>query len=197
MISFGYILRGIAPLILEHAHAGILPSTPCGTLIGCGGGTSNVLLNNLPQLAFFLLSIASGLAVLFIVYAGFRMVIDMGDESKMSQHRMAIFYSLLGITIAILSQRAVSFVGTQYYGQGTPATLPVSLMATVISIMTTLLNAILLFMIIIGGLRMVYAYGKTEEYERGKKVVIWSLIGAIVVNLANALVHAIALIFGV
>lgn len=191
-------------LFVQRAYAAV-PPTVCGPLIGCPGGASpsgvsgsNIVLENIPDLVSLMIVIAAGSAVLFIVWAGFQMVIAIGNDSKVSEARWSVLYVLLGLIVVILAQSAVGFVGTQSYGAGnTGAGLPVTLLRTGVSILLTIFNAAFIVSIIIGGIRMVYAQGKSDEFNTGRKMIYWSVIGAVVANLANAAVQAIASTFGV
>jgi hypothetical protein len=179
-----------------------VPSTPCTGLIGCNGGGavpgSNVIVDNLPQAANFLIYIAAALSVLFIVYAGFRMVIALGDESKISEQKNAIMYVLFGMTAVVLSQLVISFVGTQEYGQsGDPNDFFINFIKSGVSILLTVFNAAMVESVIIGGGYMVHAQGKSDQFGKGKSIVTWSIIGAVFANLANAIVQALARLLNV
>lgn len=191
-------------VLIERVYAAV-PPTVCGPLIGCPEGASpsavsasNIVLNNIPDLVSLMIVIAAGSAVLFIVWAGFQMVIAIGNDSKVSEARWSIMYVLLGLIVVILAQSAVGFVGTQSYGVGsTGPELPVTLLRTAVSILLAIFNAAFIVAIIIGGIRMVYAQGKSDEFDTGRKMIYWSVIGAVAANLANAAVQAIAGTFGV
>ncbi len=184
-----------------YAHAAV-PPTPCVGLIGCAGGgavdASNLIVENLPQLANFLVMIASALAVLFIVYAGFRMVISLGDESNISEQKNAVIHSMIGLMVVIFSQLIVSFVATQEYGQsGDPNNFFLNATSSGISILLTLFNVAMVVAIIVGGGYMVHAKGKSDDFSKGKTIITYAMIGALIANLANALVQALASLFGV
>ena len=179
-----------------------VPSTPCTGLIGCSGGgavpASNVIVTHLPLAANLMIMIAASLAVLFIVYAGFRMVFALGDESQISEQKNAVMYALGGVLVVILSQLAVSFVGTQNYGQGgDPKDLFINASKAGISILLTIFTGTMVIAIIIGAARMLHAQGKSEEFTKGKTIITYAIGGAIIANLANALVQALAKLFNV
>jgi hypothetical protein len=175
-----------------------LTSCPPG-LVGCGGGASNIILRNVPDLAQLLLLVASGSAVLFIVVAGFQMVTSMGDDSKLSEQKKAVMYALGGLVVAILSQFAVSLIASEPRLAAIPtdASAPIEIIKLAVSAVMSIFNTTLAIAIVYSGFRMVYAMGKSDEYNAARKTIFWCVIGAIVANLANALVQAIAFIFGV
>lgn len=185
------------------AAAGV-PPTPCTGLIGCPGGglnsvaKANVIVNNLPQAASLMVLIASALSIVFIVYAGFRMVIALGDESQITEQKHAIMYVLAGLLFVILSQLIVAFVGSQDYGQtGSPSDFFLNASKAAVSILLTVFNAAMVVAIIIGGGYMVHSQGKSDQFTKGKTIVQWSIGGALFANLANALITALVRLFGV
>ena len=101
MIIRSLRLSALLLLALPVLAFAAVPPTPCTGQIGCNGGGavsgSNVIVSHLSQLANFMISVGAALAVLFIVYAGFRMVIAIGDESKISEEKHAIRNVLVGL----------------------------------------------------------------------------------------------------
>lgn len=193
------ILTAIVSFLTPSAYAlNVLPDTPCTGLIGCGGASSNVILENIPQLASLMITIVSGCAVLFIAWAGLQMVFAVGDDGKIGEQKWAILYVLGGLGVAIFSQTIVTLVGTEpNLNTITASNLPVGAIAAGVRIILTIFNAIFAVVIIVGGIKMVYAQGKSDEFNSGRHIVFWSVIGAIITNLANALVQALAGLFGV
>jgi hypothetical protein len=183
---------------VAHAANGVpdVPGSVCSGLIGCGLGASNVVLMAIPKLAMLMLQFAGGAAVLFVMWAGGQMLVSMGDESKVTQGKWGILYALVGLAIAILSQSLISVVGTQNY-TGAGANFSIQLLSGAAGIIRTMVNAVLLIVILLGGVRMLYSQGKQDEYNKGKTMMQWALIGAVVVNLANALVQVVTGFFGV
>lgn len=186
-------------MVPATVHAGAVPKTPCNGLVGCAGAGlqavagSNLIVTNLSQAATLLILIASALSVLFIVYAGFRMVTALGDDSQISEQKNAIVYVMIGLLVVILSQLIVSFVGSQEYGQsGVAGDLFLNATKSGISILLTIFNAAMVVAVIVGGGYMVHAQGKSDQFTKGKTIITWSIMGALVANLANALVQAIA-----
>lgn len=182
---------------VQEALAAV-PDTPCGDLPGCGAGASNVIQNNAPKVAGLGVAIAAGCSVLFIAWAGLKMVLARGEESQIGEQKQAIFYALVGLAVAFLAQGIVSIIGTQDYGQMQgPGNLPANIIASGVNIILTVFNVLFVLVVIYAGIRMVYAQGKSDEFNTGRKMITWSIIGAIVTNLANALVQAFVAIFGV
>lgn len=188
-------------LSLQSAFlASLIPYTPCSLLqYGCGAGASNLLQSAIPKAASLMLQFAGGAAVLFIIWAGLQMLLSLGDESKVTQGKWGILYALGGLTVAILSSFIISVIGTQtYITRGSPAdNAPFALLSAAITILRTVLNAILLLVIVMVGIRMLYAQGKSDEFNKAKTQMTWALVGAVVVNLAAALVKIVTNFFQV
>ncbi len=191
-------LSAFALLGLPIIASAAVPPVPCNGLIGCGGGPANVIAGNLVEGVNLMIMVAAALSVVTIVYAGFRMVIALGDESQISEQRNAVIYALIGLLVVILSQLIVSFVGTQNYGQaGNPNDLFINLSGSIVSILLTVFNVAMVISIIIGGGYMVHSQGKSDQFTKGKTIVTWSIIGAVIANLANALVQSLTMLLGV
>ena len=193
-------LASIAGMFVGTAHAEANPwllwHGACSDLQpGCGEGPANIFLQTLPNLAFFLLQIATGLSVLFIIWAGFNMVLNLGDEGKVGQQKTAIFYSLAGLFTAIGSQLIVGFVATQNWGQGVGGNLPVNLMAAAAGSMLTIFNGVFVLAIIYYGIRMLAASGDSGAFNSARTGLTWAIVGAVVVNIANALVQGVTTFF--
>ena len=179
-----------------------VPTTVCTGLIGCAAGgavtAANIAVDNLPTAANVMIMVAAAFAVLFIVYAGFRMVIAFGDESQITEQKHAVAYATGGLFVVILSQIAIAFVGSQEYGQsGNPGDLFINASKSGVEILLTIFTAAMVVSIIVGGAYMLHAQGKSDQYTKGKTIVTYAIGGALIANLANALVQALARLFGV
>ncbi len=171
-------------------------SPACSSLQpGCGAGPANIFMNTLPNLAVFMLQIATGLSVFFIVWAGVRLMANMGDEGEIGNRKKSIFYALAGLFVAIISQLIVSFVATQDWGAGAGGNLPVNVLTAAVGSMLTMFNAVFIVAIVYYGIRMLMAGGESGAFESARTGITWSIIGAIIVNLSNALVQGITSFF--
>lgn len=63
-----------------------------------------------------LLTAAGVFAIGGIVFAGFKYITAFGDETKVGQAKKIIFYSIVGLTIIILSRVILQFVGYTILG---------------------------------------------------------------------------------
>lgn len=171
-------------------------SPACSSLQpGCGAGPANIFMNTLPNLAVFMLQLATGLSVFFIVWAGVKLVTNMGDEGKIGEQKTGIFYALAGLFVAIVSQLIVSFVATQDWGASSGGNLPVHILTAAVGSMLTMFNALFIVAIVYYGIRMLMARGESGAFESARTGITWSIGGAIIVNLSNALVQGITSFF--
>jgi hypothetical protein len=162
---------------------------------GCGDGPANIFLSTFPNLAIFMLQVATGLTVLFIVWAGFQLVLNMGDEGKIGNQKTGIFYALAGLFVAIVSQLVVSFVATQDWGQDAGGNLPINVLASAVGSILAVFNGVFVVAIIYYGIRMLLAAGDSGGFNSARTGITWAIIGAIIVNLANALVQGVTSFF--
>ncbi len=168
-----------------------LAAVKCFGLAGCGRAPANVLFTStLPTLVVLLLQVASGLAVFFVVYAGFQLVFSMGDESKVTKARWGILYALGGLLLAMTAGTIVTIVSTEIYVPPGAAgvNLTLALISTAVRISMNIFNVALAMVIVIAGMRMVLAQGKSDEFNNGMKMLLYAVVGAVVVNLAKTLV---------
>jgi hypothetical protein len=186
-------LAALAGLLLgaQRAFAEEIPAVICNGLIGCGAGPRNLVLEGVvPAAGLILIQLAGGLAVIFIVLAGVKMVVS-GAEDDGGAAKKAIIYGLGGLGLAISAAPIVSFVTSENYADAGGDMLLIGVMAAVIRIILTVFNVIFVVVIIYAGTRMAMSMGSGDEFKKGTSMVKWAVIGAITVNLARAIVQAL------
>jgi hypothetical protein len=173
------------------------PYPPCGVLPGCEA-MSNVLNDTaIPSIAKFMVRLAGGLGVIFVMIGGGITMLNWGDESKISRGKWAVIYALLGLGLAVISQLLVGYIVTEDYGQGAPTNLIfANVLPSVVDIMLTVLNSVFAVVIIIAGVRMARTEGKPDEYNRAQTMVVYACAGAVLVNLSYTLVLVALDFFG-
>lgn len=173
------------------------PAAVCAGLVGCGQAAANVIKTGLPTALIWMLNIAAAICLLMIMWSGFSMVISLGDEGKISKGRWNVLYALIGLILVLSAQVLVATVGTLNFSIiDNPLQLVGFLFATFTSSIRILLNVAFVIMAVIAGMRMVYARGKSEDYDKGKQMIFGAILGALIVNLATALIRALLHIFG-
>lgn len=204
------MLRTLALASLLAVPAAVFAAAPptmyiyCGGLPGCPSGWterfSNVLVLLLSRLPVYV----TGLSTLFIMIGGAYMIMNAGDQEKISRGKSTITWAIIGIFV---TQFAANFV--YYSPTGAPlfgvsqGFIPMEVNSRapgsdlVTSIITTLIGSILdlsyiviLAYAIFSGMRMVLTFGKEEEFTKAKDGLVWAAVGAIIINIAVAIVNA-------
>jgi hypothetical protein len=191
------LLYVLAPLIAvlssETVLAQTLPNVICGNLPGCGSGPTNVLFySTLPTVVGLLIRLAAGGAVVAIVVAGTELLLKSSDEAATSAKK-AIMYAFGGLGLAIAAAPIVGFVTTENYGQSNSGDLLFGnggVLTSAVRIIMVLFDAGFVMVIIIAGIRMAMSSGNADEFKRGGTMIKWAIVGAVIVNLARALVQA-------
>lgn len=191
------ILSSAAGFLVQTAFAQMPPATPCPAGIpGCGGPSNIIFTGIIPNFITFLLRIVGALSVAAIVWYGLMLVANAGDETQVTKARYAVLYAALGIALSILSQVIVAFVISENYGQAMTGDFIVAFLGSVVRILVTVTNIVFALLIVYEGVRMVMSQGASDEYTKARKAILWSIIGAVLVNLAYEIVLLAAGFFG-
>ncbi len=81
-------------------------ATEGSSFIGGRGSIASFILN----IAKFLTYIAGAVAVLFLVYGGFLIIVDNGDEARSKKGKKILFNALYGLIITIIAYTIVNFI---------------------------------------------------------------------------------------
>ena len=169
---------------------------PCQFAGGCNPVTGRrIIFNTIQQLGSFFGAGAAGFAVLFVIIGGIMLMFSFGDEGQITKGRNAIIYAMAGFALALAAQVIVSFVVTSFISSGVVQSnlFVFDLMRLFTSIFLSAFNALLAVVFIIAGVRMVLAQGKEDEFSKAKNALFWAIIGAIIINVAHALVRGVFL----
>ena len=82
---------------------------PCVTGLGGGSTLIDALSNSVISFVFPLISIV---AVIMVIYAGIRIIMSDGDESKVSEAKKIIMYAAAGVILSIMTTAIITFVKT-------------------------------------------------------------------------------------
>ncbi len=200
MIRLPLLAGMVALLAAGVAQAQTLPpaSQICNPLLyGCGAGPANIFAANAPEVLVWVLNIATAICLAVIIWAGFHMLLSLGDEGHIAKDRMRVLWALIGLVIVISSQVIVGAVGTTNVGQaaGDPVAMVGAAFRAFILSIRVLLNVAFTIVAVIAGIRMVYAQGKQDEFAKGKTMLVGAITGALIINLATALIRAVVAIF--
>lgn len=177
-------------LRIPLAFAATLPPPACN-FPGCGLPPANIIGGvALPELARIALNSTAALSVIFGIVGGAQYLLSRGDETQTEKGKQTIQWALVGMLVALVSHRVVVAVLSQtYIGSGIDPLF--EFFSTVIGIMTALLNVGFFIMILWGGIRMVMARGAEEEVSKGRKTIIYAIVGVVVINVIPFVVKAV------
>ena len=180
-------LSSLIDMLIPAAAA---QSGPCRGIADCGIGV-----NPLPAFIFWaaavLLEVSSGLAVVFVVVGGAHLVLNFGNESTSDKGRKAVIYALIGFAIALSSQAIISFIvaRTQTISISEPH---LDLMRITVDAMLFVFNVAFALVMIYYGYKLLIARGQQSELDTVKKGIMYTVMGAIIINLSYALVRAVS-----
>ena len=161
---------------------------------GCTGGPKPIVVDTvIPELARIALNFTAALSLLFIFVAGGRLLLCLGKEEELENAKKTVQWALVGLVVALTSHRIVTAIVTQNYLSTGDAgdQLVIGVFAAILGGVATVLNVTFVLAIVLGGMRMLMARGKDDEVTKGKKAVIYALVGAILINVAPFLVKAV------
>lgn len=114
-------VAGMTAAILNTQHVSAAPADQVqGGVNAIGGaetGKNGSLLSSVQKAVNVLLFLTGALAVLMIVYGGFKYVTSRGESSEVTSAKNTILYAVVGLVVAILAYAIVRFV----VGSFTPA----------------------------------------------------------------------------
>ena len=163
---------------------------PCAYVPGGCNPSDNPFESILVGVAEILVWSVSGLTLVFVMWGGFLMIGSLGDESKITQGRNSILYALGGFMLALSSQILISFVAAKGYIASAHSNPILGTIEGVVTAMTNVFNVVFVIVMVLTAFRLVIGRGKSEEFEAGKKMIIYAIIGAIVVNVSKSIVSA-------
>ncbi len=174
----------------------------CGNLPGCNSGWTERISPVLTLLLGTLPTYVIGLATLFIMIGGVYMIINAGDSEKVTRGKNTILWAIIGIFVTEFAADFVAFDGTNLMGGGfipkevgsrvSGSDLVTSIINTLIQSIFILSYIVILGFAIFNGMRMVLTFGKEDEFNKAKEGLFWAAVGAIILNLAAAIVNAFA-----
>jgi bacteriorhodopsin len=88
-------------------------SVTCGEIGICANKTKT-LDKGFTNIASLIIELAGGLAVLFILWGGFRYVISRGDPGNIKSAKDTILYAVIGLIVAIAAYGIVAYIATSF-----------------------------------------------------------------------------------
>lgn len=167
---------------------------PCAGIGGCSTGGTLIMSAAVQNTAALFVSVAAGASILFVIVGGFQMLTSFGNESNSTKGHNTVLFALGGFALTLSAQAIVSFAINSAFStnlQNSDANPALGLMFTVVDIMMGVFNIIFVIIAIGAGLRMILGHGQSDEFTKARSTVIYAIVGAVVINVARALVHVI------
>lgn len=142
-------------------------------------------------------NLIAGLAVIWIVVAGARMIFAQGDESVITEQKRAILYGVIGLVAILLVDRGVDFLYGPAGAPRTELTPDQGFSNEVYGIVTfikALIGTVAILFIVISGVRMLFASGEEDEITRQRQSILWVGVGLILIAVDRIIVENVFII---
>jgi hypothetical protein len=164
---------------------------------GAGVGTAPDLLN---RIFTFVGTIIGTVAILMIVYSGFRMVLSRGDAGALKSAKEGMTWAIIGLVVSVMAFVFVigfqNFIGARDItdeGFQNPLTSPdgISFINRIIQLSLGFIGALASLMIVYNSFLYITSRGNDEQVKKAKAGLTWSVIGLVTVLLAYVIITAV------
>lgn len=129
-------------------------------------------------------AIVVSLAIVFVVVGGIMYMLSFGNEQNMERAKKVITASMIGLAVVVSArtflQEIWNILGSGS-GVASPGGLELSdIVENVLDLVLSLIGVIAIISMIIGGGMYLTSYGDTDKTERGKKILVGSIIGLVI-----------------
>jgi len=147
------------------------------------------------SIAVIIRNLIGGLAVIWIIISGIRLIMAQGEESIITEQKKSLLFSIIGLAAIILLERAINII---YGAPGeirTTLVPPAEAFSTVsteifgiINFIRALIGTVAIFMIVLSGVKMIFAAGEEEGLTKQKRAIIWIVIGLVLIAINKIIV---------
>ncbi|MBI4022533.1 MAG: hypothetical protein HY372_04175 [Candidatus Andersenbacteria bacterium] len=163
------------------------------------GGLSFLTFQDLAQnIADFLLSLVSMVALAVFVWGGLTYITSLGDESRSAKAKRTIAYAVAGMMVAglaFLIQVTVEAVGEfglgRFIGVGGVIDVIVSRLLAFIRVLLAPAGVFAFAALIYGGYMYITSGGDESRASLAKRVILYALLGLIVIGLSGIIVNIV------
>lgn len=137
-------------------------------------------------------NLVAGLAIIWIVYAGARLVFAQGDETVITEQKRAIMYAGIGLVAILLVDRGIDFL----YG---PAGVARTELTTdqgftdeiygIVNFLKAIIGTIAILFIVVSGVRTLFATGEEDQITKQKKSLLWIGVGLILIAINEVIIE--------
>ena len=114
-VIIGVIVVGFCFAIAPHGAFAALGDAGISNPLGKSDQTITDVLTGIIK---WMLGLVGFLALIALIIAGGRMIIDFGNEEQVRKAKMTITWAVIGLLVVILSYAIVNIVSTQILGAG-------------------------------------------------------------------------------
>lgn len=155
-----------------------------------GGQTIPQLITNIVN--FIIVNIATPLAILMVIIAGFMFATAGGNEKKVTKAKRNLIWTLIGIAIVLASQMVAVYIQDLLTGSGGSLAALIGKLKTTINLVIGLLFAMALAFFCWGIVKYVGSGGDEEAITQGKTHMIWGIVGMSIMAAAAVIINMIA-----
>lgn len=174
---------------------------------GSGSGSSTIQFSNplayntveevLGAILTGLQGIIVTLALVFLVVGAVMYVTSAGNDKQIETAKGAIFAAMIGLALGIAAPSFLKEISSILGWSSTPSSVSgaVSIATILLNVLNFLLNILgilAIIMMVIGGFMYLTSAGDEDRIDRGKKILIWSIVGVIVALASLIIVRQIA-----
>jgi hypothetical protein len=138
----------------------------------------------------------------YVIYAGIKYIMSQGSPDETAKAQSTLLNAVLGLAISLVAVAIVSYIGNRVAGStgGTAGVTGVdvtslpktaatsSTVKTVLTIVDTIIGALALLFITIGGFRYVLSQGDPQATGKAKNTILYALVGVVVAISAQIIV---------
>jgi hypothetical protein len=142
-------------------------------------------------------NLIAGLAIIWIVYAGARLVFAQGDETVITEQKRSIIYAGVGLVAILLVDRGIDFL----YGPAgivrkelTPDQGFTAEVYGLVNFLKAVIGTIAILFIVVSGVRTLFATGAEDQITKQKKSLLWIGMGLILIAIDEIIIENVFII---
>jgi len=139
----------------------------------------------------FMLQLAAGLSLIYIVIAAVRLTTSSGDPQAIAAGRKTIIFAIVGLIISVMGLVITSIIQTEaarIAGSSDPFFGGDGIVTVVVEKLSFAVGVASVIMLIIGGLRYITSGGQPQSAQAARNTIIYAIIGLVVAFVAQMLV---------
>ncbi len=141
-------------------------------------------------------NLIGGLAIIWIIISGIRMTMAGGDETAITEQKMSIIYAVIGLVTILLIERMIDIIygplGTYRTELDIATTTQFNMeVFGVVNFIKALFGILAILMIIVSGIKTIFAFGDEERLKKQKTSIIWIVIGFVLVLINKVIIENI------